>query len=179
MADQQKLAHEAFVSGHNGTSILEVFLVVNAVPLSYLCWKWTDFNLSSRFGQFLFDYLFLVVPCIISLTKIEWIIPLIITQAVLVTAVNIVGLRSTSNVTKKSQDFPLKSYIEPALVSPRAFLGVLTAVGILAIDFHVMPRKFAKCETYGQSMVFISKKDGYRDCGVHFHVGNCYGAKNV
>ena len=40
-----------------------------------------------------------------------------------------------------------------ALTTYRAHMVLMTVLSILAVDFPVFPRSFAKCETYGVSLV--------------------------
>ena len=42
-----------------------------------------------------------------------------------------------------------------ALSTYRAHMMLVTVLAILAVDFPVFPRKLAKCETYGVSLVRI------------------------
>jgi hypothetical protein len=76
------------------------------------------------------------------------------------------NLTSKLNIDAKTNNF-----YEPFLVAPRAMNLILTAVAILAVDFNIMPRRFIKCETYGQSIVPSANIDGSRHSFHHFLIG--------
>mgnify|MGYP001762206794 CR=1 FL=1 len=63
----------------------------------------------------------------------------------------------SSAPTPSKQDLnekkPVKRIRKPFLTVYRAYLMVLTVLCILAVDFPVFPRVFAKCETWGTSLV--------------------------
>lgn len=46
----------------------------------------------------------------------------------------------------------------PALTTYRAHMMLMTVLSILAVDFPVFPRSLAKCETYGVSLVSITRR---------------------
>jgi phosphatidylinositol glycan class W len=52
---------------------------------------------------------------------------------------------NTANTTKH----------EPFIVAFRAYLQLITIVAILAVDFNVFPRRFAKCEISGTSLMDV------------------------
>ena len=56
---------------------------------------------------------------------------------------------SAKDASNKLPDLPLK----PFLATYRAFMLVTTMVAILAVDFHLFPRRFAKVETWGTSLM--------------------------
>jgi phosphatidylinositol glycan class W len=44
---------------------------------------------------------------------------------------------------------------QPFICNFRAYVLVATAVSILAVDFHIFPRRFAKAETYGTGIMDV------------------------
>jgi phosphatidylinositol glycan class W len=56
--------------------------------------------------------------------------------------------------THEKESVPFKSH----LTVYRAGTMILTCIAILAVDFQVFPRRFAKVETFGTSLVKINKR---------------------
>ncbi len=48
--------------------------------------------------------------------------------------------------------YPKKS---PALSTSRTWVNIFTAIAILAVDFNIFPRRFAKAETYGAGLMDV------------------------
>lgn len=147
MQEVHKLAKELHVTGFNGTSFHEVFLTLNlAVPIGYLLWKISPASRSTTVN-FCKDFAFIAVPCLISITTVDWQLPYSIG---LLSAC--IAMRYQSDESKPARK-DTASKLETFLSAQRSITGIMTATAILAVDFHVMPRRFIKCETFGQSIV--------------------------
>lgn len=61
--------------------------------------------------------------------------------------------------------------VQPFLSVYRGHMMLMTVICILAVDFPVFPREFAKCETWGTSLVSVCvsvgvRKNGWTCCGI-------------
>ncbi|KAA8907529.1 GWT1-domain-containing protein [Sphaerosporella brunnea] len=158
-----KLRKEAFVSNLAGGTIGEINLVTAIAPISYILFAVLQSQLRffSSYGpvQLILDFI-LNCGAILLATTIYAYQPLLLNILVLSPAVLIYLTSSPppkvskpKNVGKeseKSQDpLPKKAFITVY----RGTMMVITCIAILAVDFHVFPRKFAKVENWGTSLM--------------------------
>lgn len=71
---------------------------------------------------------------------------------------NIAGKRKKPKLPPSAQSKSLPGTasvlsVKPFLTTYRAYMGVTTALSILAVDFRIFPRRFAKVETWGTSLM--------------------------
>lgn len=139
-----KEAKEAFVTGLTGSPISRVFLALSVTISCY--WLFKTIKSRLRLTGFAFEYLFFVIPFIISTTLLSsYNVFLICSQ------IGLVMLISTFPKIPivKSIDTRHESYV----VATRSSLQIMTFIAILAVDFHVFPRSLAKTETFGVSLM--------------------------
>ena len=163
-----KVYHEQFMQNRNGTTAVEVLLVILPVPLglflsTYLCAVLTYMMnqkvlVSSRFVScllFLVDFITIVVPFVLCVTIFSDI-------HVVVSEVFLVGLFICvacccivyrQAFSRENGSILLASLVvtsrRPFVTYFRAVTNLLAAICILAVDFKVFPRRFAKTETFG------------------------------
>ncbi|KAL9080361.1 MAG: hypothetical protein Q9159_007614 [Coniocarpon cinnabarinum] len=169
MQENYKLQKEAWVSNLSGGSITEINLVCAVAPAAILLWS----SLQARQSFFtpltplsgLVDFL-LNCGGILYATTLFSSSPVLLNLLLLGPAV-VVLLSSASNNRKsnparkhpKYQDaVESTGFIDPLPVKPfvthyRGTMMVVTCVAILAVDFPVFPRRFAKAETWGTSLM--------------------------
>jgi phosphatidylinositol glycan class W len=95
------------------------------------------------------DFTLIVIPCLLTLTY-TW---LAIGLSLIYILLAFVQTRGLPKQPTHKKTLTVDYTREISLDTPRALIHILTAIGILAVDFHIMPRYFIKCETYGQSMM--------------------------
>lgn len=167
-----KAEKEAFVAGQVGSSVVRINVVCSTALASYVLWASTRrYTLCARCPATT-DWLLLVVPMSLACTALsEHIGTLFLGMMSLAAVLHIAsGAPSASAappnphhkvahapssrrpddgaVTKAPRVAP-----SPVLTVYRTYLMVLTVLCILAVDFRVFPRAFAKCETWGTSLM--------------------------
>ncbi|XP_010865858.1 phosphatidylinositol-glycan biosynthesis class W protein isoform X2 [Esox lucius] len=162
---------EAFVSNLNGTSLGEVALGSFLAPLCLI--GRGQFLILYHLGkgvlplpwipQLVLDFSMIVLPLVLSCTVLSDLLHLVILGlAVLAGAVLFCICHARkSNAVVHSQDTVAKCFLQshvhysqvPFVTIFRVLVNVKTAISILAVDFSVFPRRYAKTETYGTGVM--------------------------
>ncbi|KAL8924348.1 MAG: hypothetical protein Q9208_004130 [Pyrenodesmia sp. 3 TL-2023] len=172
MAQSYKSLKEDFVSNLSGGGIWEVNFVTAVAPAAVFLWSTLQASrdLFSNYGilAFLTDCL-LNVGAILAATTIYSSSPGILNLLLILPASVLHLIPSTSRarqkrpvhpppvngqpVANKAQDElgPLPE--RPFVTHYRGSMMVVTCLAILAVDFRVFPRRFAKVETWGTSLM--------------------------
>ena len=158
-----KLEKEAFVSGLEGTTIAEIYLITSSLVCGYLhrctllvCIP-TLYRLasSSVFASFLLEYTTTILPGILLFTVLaDYAVYFLLIELLMSSALILNGLRGTKDSVGSalSSPYPNRS---PYLTLTRTYVNLFTAIAILAVDFDIFPRRLAKAETYGSGMMDI------------------------
>ncbi|XP_015998833.2 phosphatidylinositol-glycan biosynthesis class W protein [Rousettus aegyptiacus] len=160
-----KQMKEAFVSNHNGTSVLEITQGLCFPSLCILCRGLLiilsqHLCSSSRTWKigFVIDFVFLIVPLVMTLTILASFIffeylAIIIFGAGLFYQIycrrTCYARMPVQKILEKFLQTSLESEYIPAISCFRVINSAFTAVAILAVDFPLFPRRFAKTELYG------------------------------
>lgn len=160
---------EAFVSNLNGTTPQEVALGSLIGPLCYLLRglililyhraKGTLVLPLPKVSHLLLDFSVLTLPIVLASTVLSGVLRHVVAGLVAASA----GLCCYINSSPRARRRPdtlgafLQSQVHfrqvPFVTLSRVFVNVITAVSILAVDFPVFPRRYAKTETYGTGVM--------------------------
>ncbi|XP_017268029.1 phosphatidylinositol-glycan biosynthesis class W protein [Kryptolebias marmoratus] len=168
----QKELKEAFVSNLNGTSLGEVALGSFLSPvcfmnrgLIFILYHQIKGTLPLPFpliSHLLLDFCVLILPLVLSCTVLSSVLLQVAMSLMFVSAcVFCYACRTSSSSSaqrsQKSFSSFLQSHVQfnqvPFVTLFRVFVNVKTAISILAVDFAVFPRRYAKTETYGTGVM--------------------------
>ncbi|XP_057520905.1 uncharacterized protein At4g17910 [Amaranthus tricolor] len=164
---------EQFVSNLTGSSMLEIFLIAFVTPTIVLLRRGIGFNfvsscnitqssskkdddvlvteksLSSFMVSIAVDFLFMIIPALLIFTVLsEWLHELALLSTFFL--LFYIFVRRYSTFSSPGSHQPLDT-ARKAISSFRVSTMFAACVCILAVDFQIFPRKFAKTETYGTS----------------------------
>ncbi|KAF9731121.1 hypothetical protein PMIN02_012535 [Paraphaeosphaeria minitans] len=166
MAKDYKQLKTQHVSGHVGSSLSDINSVSLSMPLTILLWS----VLQSRLRQFTpytasAFFIDLLLSCGITLvattvySSSPWLLnALLVAPAVMIYFTSLkptmprkssVRLPSDDAEQAKLDALPIK----PFLTNYRGSMMVITCIAILAVDFRIFPRRFAKVENWGTSLM--------------------------
>ncbi|GAV51209.1 hypothetical protein ZYGR_0AD03920 [Zygosaccharomyces rouxii] len=150
---------EQFVTGLQGGSIEEINTVTAVAPLVYFCWNLLS---SSTYGSNLMvDFALNWVCPLLCITtyssRVGLLYTLISVPCISIWFINRMqaGSQKTTHKKKAGSADPQKFQLtkKPFITAYRSGMLVLTVLAILAVDFPVFPRRFAKVETWGTSLM--------------------------
>ena len=143
---------EAFVTGHDGTTPIELLVVCLSAPLGVWLYQLLKPN-NSKIGAVAVEAAVLLFPMALCQTNLlyPWGMGLMGVTAML----TLVWKKKHENSpTNEQTDTSTAAARQLGFVSSyRATVMYLTFVAILAVDFHIFPRRFAKTEVYGYGLM--------------------------
>ncbi|KAK6215830.1 GPI-anchored wall transfer protein 1 [Colletotrichum tabaci] len=172
-AASYKKLKEDFVSNLSGGSASEINYVTAVAPVAVLLWsvlqsRQSFFKPYTALGAAV-DYLLNVTAILLS-TTLYASSPLLLSALLLAPAALIYAFPPNLGAPRRKPVIPpsnLKSKagaatvplpvlpVKPFLTHYRGTMLVVTCVAILAVDFRLFPRRFAKVETWGTSLMDI------------------------
>jgi glucosaminylphosphatidylinositol acyltransferase len=150
-----KEEHEAFVSGLTGSSVWMVVYVGLHMTLSNIVRSAVEEQLARGAGlavQISLDVALLIAPTLLLLCYPET-LALYVGGAFLVYSLISLSTKSVASPSPLKEGQATQLHF---LTSYRSGLLMLTCLAILAVDFRIFPRYFAKTETFGYSLVRLS-----------------------
>jgi len=164
--------HVAFVSNHSGTSAPEAVQAILPTLVSYgllAVWEsWLNTNKPytlKNSWRFIVEFVVLVGPQLLTLTVLNnYITHVLVFQALLFIpplynqklSTDIISINNMSvKLNKDNRPTDCKSSKFAFLTNFRATVNFVTCMCILAVDFQIFPRRFAKTEDFGFSVMDI------------------------
>ncbi|XP_044020398.1 GPI-anchored wall transfer protein 1-like [Aphidius gifuensis] len=165
-----KREQEDFVSNHGGSTSQEILLallpnicgILLTATIIGLLKKKPD-----RIIQTCIEFVLNVFPCVLCFTILS---NYTITVSIIMIVMSIINfliildrsknhnMNHDNNVNSKNNNNLIK---RPFITNYRALTNIITSICILAVDFQIFPRKYAKTEIYGYSLM---------DTGVGFFI---------
>jgi phosphatidylinositol glycan class W len=163
-------AKEAFVTGHNGTNPIEIFILCLAIPIGLRLHSkliktllprrnntaYDDRDTRANYSmEVVIEFATLILPNLILQTSL---LPYLVGPIVLLAAMtiisfiiptNVVRSSSTTSKSSSSSQTQINNKRPPFLTVHRAAVYIQTAIAILAVDFPIFPRRYCKTEVSG------------------------------
>ncbi|KAJ5491312.1 GPI-anchored wall transfer protein 1 [Penicillium diatomitis] len=169
MDPSYKARKEAFVSNLAGSSISDINAVALVAPAAVLLWSalqsrlsfFTPYSPAALLTDFILNVLAILfattayssAPVLLNILLITPAVLLYLTQPPQRLQQKAKPSRKLVNHDDRSADQAEALPVHPFLSTYRAAMMVITCVAILAVDFRVFPRRFAKVENWGTSLM--------------------------
>jgi len=159
MDTKYKELHREAISNQTGSSLLETYTSLFPLPIHIIIFIWmsigTDHSKKINFPtvwMFLFEFIILVLPTVFNLTLLSD-----YSVGQFLVYISIFGIAFTWMLLNHNyiSSSTIKTKKNPYMTVYRFMLNTYTVFCILAVDFNVFPRRFAKTETYGHSIMDI------------------------
>ncbi|CUS20725.1 LAQU0S01e13256g1_1 [Lachancea quebecensis] len=152
-----KLRKEQFVSGLTGSSIQEINVVTSVALCGYVCWSLLRSSVAEGKVMLLVDFFFNWCAILLSITTYAD-NPLTLNLLLIVPPflfwLYARPARSPKAISRNaSHNTEFKLMRRPFITAYRGSMMIVTALAILAVDFRIFPRRFAKVETWGTSLM--------------------------
>ncbi|KAJ7943836.1 GPI-anchored wall transfer protein [Quillaja saponaria] len=164
----QKIKFSLFVSNLRGSSMLEIVALSTTIPILILIRHSISYNpifdaslkkndnatagsknLRAYMASLSLDFVVVVLPTLLFFTVLaDWtyIWAILFTVSMLL---YLAAKRSGASLSSQGEPDTLRAYIS----SYRVVVMIITFLCILAVDFRIFPRRYAKTETYGISLM--------------------------
>ncbi|OBZ91195.1 GPI-anchored wall transfer protein 1 [Choanephora cucurbitarum] len=151
--EEYKLAKEAHVSNCTGGNIYEINALCASLVSSHLLWTSLVQTNKIKHDSFFPQFAIYVLPLLASMTVVSDYATLV-TVGIASIAMMIYMFCKVDTEKKKDEGQNNKQFLS-YLTIYRAGAIISTCIAILAVDFQFFPRRFAKVETFGTSLMDV------------------------
>lgn len=152
-----KQRKEDFVSGLGGGTITEINAVTSVALTSYFCWHLLsidgDPNLILDFALHWVAFLLSITTYSNNVVLLHMLIIIPSVILFLLTRAKLHSKKLPNKAGNKRKDGKYQLNKKSFITAYRGGMLILTALAILAVDFQIFPRRFAKVETWGTSLM--------------------------
>lgn len=159
MDTEYKELHKKAISNQTGSSLIEIFMSLFPLPLHLIVFLWMSVgsNYSKKMKSptiwmFFLEFIILVLPIVFNFTLLSEYSVVMFIFYFIIFICTLSWLLLNNNYILSSN---IKTKKIPYLKFYRFILNSYTVFCILAVDFNVFPRRFAKTERYGVSVMDI------------------------
>lgn len=159
MDSKYKELHREAISNQTGSSLVEIYTSLFPLPIHIIIFIWmsigTNYSKKINFPtvwMFLFEFIIMVLPTVFNFTLLS---DYSVGQFLIY--ITIFGVAFTWMLLNHNylSSSTIKTKKNPYMTLYRFMLNTYTVFCILAVDFNVFPRRFAKTETYGHGIMDI------------------------
>ncbi|VVC28606.1 GWT1 [Cinara cedri] len=159
MDTQYKELHKEAMSNQTGSSLIEIYTSLFSLPIHLIIFIWmsvgtnysTKMN-SPNFWMFLLEFLIMILPTVFNFTLLSEYSDAQFKFYFIVFTIQFSWLLLNHNYVTSSS---IKTKKSPHMTFYRFMLNTYTVFCILAVDFNVFPRRFAKTEKFGHGLMDI------------------------
>ncbi|XP_068641894.1 uncharacterized protein At4g17910 [Aristolochia californica] len=164
---------EEFVSNLTGSSMLEIASLSTIVPILMVLRHWNcsnnltvishkkndDFARGNKFwrdciASLLMDFLWVILPILSVFTVLsDWAHFFAVSLMLILLFCFLVTRYMVSSTTNSEERIESVYSIRSCISSYRVSMMIVTCLCILAVDFKIYPRRYAKTETYGTGLM--------------------------
>lgn len=166
-----KARREEFIHGHTGGTFVEVVALTSLLQLSHILFSSFLFACPALHHsctritiiRCVLDFVVNICPFLLSITIFSSYIYHILIAEIVLIIVNFtfylfrhgIPLRRAKNLGSITVQYPSQSSRLPYLSNLMSALLLATSIAILAVDFQLFDRRFAKTEMYGWSLMDV------------------------
>uniref|UniRef100_A0A2S2PT85 Phosphatidylinositol-glycan biosynthesis class W protein n=1 Tax=Schizaphis graminum TaxID=13262 RepID=A0A2S2PT85_SCHGA len=159
MDTEYKELHREAMSNQTGSTLIEIYTSLFPLPIHIIVFIWMSINTdhsktlnSPTIWMFLFEFITIVLPTVFNFTLFSDYSVVKFLIYIIVFGIAFVWMLLNHNYISSSI---IKTKKNPYITVYRFMLNTYTVFCILAVDFNVFPRRFAKTETYGHGVMDI------------------------